>query len=177
MSVALTTSVASAPSAEPTWLPNISPPTCCMTPMSGIAAARISSGSASPNDATTFAATGSTRRDQAGWVAFSQRRRLHASVPVTPDGSDVWASSQTSARRTASATAVLSALVVPASAPIACIAACSARFQLTGPLCPDIRSPSWRSMAPRSGCSPPSPPPPWLKPNGCGPPGSLTTSR
>ena len=142
MSVALNTSVASEPRALPIWPPNIRPPICCMTPISGAAASRISSGSALPKPSTTLVAIGSTSRVHAGWVALSQRRRLHASVPVTPLGSAVLASSHTSASRTASVTAVVSAPVVPASAPIACMADCSATFQLTGPDCPDSRSPS-----------------------------------
>ena len=43
-------------------------------------------------------------------------------------------------------TAAVSAPVVPASVPMTCIAACRATCQLTGPVSPDIRSPSCRSI-------------------------------
>ena len=63
MSVALSTSVASDPKRLPIWPPNIRPPICCMTPISGAAAARISSGIALPKPSTTLAAMGSTSSD------------------------------------------------------------------------------------------------------------------
>ena len=154
MSLELTTSVASVPSAWPTWPPKIRPPIWLIMPISGAAIVCISAGSASPIAADTRPATGSTSSVHAGRVASSQRRRLQASAEATPEGSAVTGFSQTSASRIASATSVVSLPVVPVSAPITAIAEVRATCQFTGPDSPDIMLPSCCSIAPRSGMPP-----------------------
>ena len=108
MSLAVSTSPARPPSAAPTWLPNIAPPALPSIPISGPAIALASSGIALPMAPTTCSATGSTRTRQTSVVCSIHSARLQAAVVVTPEGSTVASSSQWSASRIASATAVWS---------------------------------------------------------------------
>ena len=108
MSLAVSTSPASPPSAGPTWLPNIAPPALPSIPISGPAIAWASSGIALPIAPTTCSATGSTSTRHTSVVCSIHSARLQAAVVLTPEGSTVASSSQWSASRMASATRVWS---------------------------------------------------------------------
>ena len=135
MSLAVSTSPASPPSAAPTWLPNMAPPALPSMPISGPAIALASSGIALPIAPTTCSATGSTSTRQTSVVCSIHSARLQAAVVVTPEGSTVASSSQWSARRMASATAVWSLRSGLGSGSCAAVrrAMSVARAQFTGP--------------------------------------------
>ena len=128
MSDAVSTSPASPPSAEPTWLATIAPVAWLIIPSSGPAIARASSGSALPSACVAWAATGSTSTFQTSVVPTIHSARDHAAVVVTPDGNAVAESSQWSARRTASATAAFCfSVTLGSGAWAACLRAMSMR--------------------------------------------------
>ncbi len=140
MSVEPTTSPASTPTACPICVPNMAPPIDRIMPISGPAMACISSGRTSPMAAPTRSATGSTSSCHAGRVASTHSARDQATAEPAPDGRDVTSSSHRSARRTASSTAVRSALptlasLTPSGVPWATVwrAICLAMSQFTGP--------------------------------------------
>ena len=159
MSDAVSTSPASPPSAEPTWLATIAPVAWLIIPSSGPAMARASSGSALPSAWVAWAATGSTSTFQTSVVPTIHSARDHAAVVVTPEGNAVAESSQWSARRTASATAAFCfSLTLGSGAWAACLRAMSmATSQLTGPSWGFISDWIWEKSAVRSGI-PPGPP-------------------
>jgi len=133
-------SVASEPSAWPTWAPNIAPPICFIIPSSGVMASRISSGScegiALPMASTTRAATGSTSCFHTSIVFSTHSARLHASEATAPAGITVSGSSHSSARRIASSTSARSPAPIEWSGPAAATvlrAVSFARSQFTGP--------------------------------------------
>ena len=135
MSETLSTSPASAPRPEPTWVASIAPTALPMMPSSGPALACISGGSAPPRPETDRSATGSTRTFQTSRVSTTHSARLQAAVEVTPDGKPVASSSQWSASRTASATASFCRWLGLGSGSAATVlrARSSATFQLSGP--------------------------------------------
>ena len=135
MSETLSTSPASAPSPEPTWVASIAPTALPMMPSSGPAEACISVGSAPLRPDTDCSATGSTSTFQTSRVPTIHSALLHAAVEVTPDGKPVASSSQWSARRTASATASFWRWLGLGSGLAATVlrARSSATLQLSGP--------------------------------------------
>lgn len=135
-----TTSPASTPTACPICVPNMAPPIERIMPISRPAMACISSGRTSPMAVPTRSATGSTSSFQAGRVASTHSARLQATAEAAPDGRDVASSSQRSARRTASSTALRSAgptlvSLAPSGLPWETVwrAICLAMSQFTGP--------------------------------------------
>ena len=135
MSVAVSTSVDSSPSAWPIWVPKIAPPAWPSMPISGPAIALASAGSASPIAATTCWATGSTSWRQVGTVSSIHCARLQPAVVTMPLGKSVTSSSQWSARVIASAMRRSWALPTDGSglAATARRATSRARFQFTLP--------------------------------------------
>jgi hypothetical protein len=109
MSPAESTSAASEPSAWPSCPPKSAPPRVLTIDCIGPSWPRISSGTRSLMAATIRPATGSQSLRQTGRVASTQRPRLHASMPVMPDGRALTGSSHMSASRSASSTALCSA--------------------------------------------------------------------
>ncbi len=166
MSDAVSTSPASPPSAEPTWLATIAPVAWLSIPRIGPAIARASSGSALPSAWVAWAATGSTSTFQTSVVPTIHSARDQAAVVVTPEGNAVAESSQWSASRTASATADFCLSVTLGSgAWAACLRAMSiATSQLTGPSWGFISDWIWEKSAPRSGIAP-APPAAGVPPN------------
>ncbi len=115
MSPAESTSAASEPSAWPSCPPKRAPPSVFTIDCIGPSWERISSGTRSLMAATIRPATGSHSLRQTGRVAATQRPRLHASMPVIPDGSALTGSSHRSARRSASWTLLCSTSVTRGS--------------------------------------------------------------
>ncbi len=135
MSETDSTSVASVPRPEPTWLASSMPIARPRMPRIGPAWARASSGSAEPSAPTDWRATGSTSTFQTSVVPTTHSARLHAWVLVTPEGNDVVASSQWSASWSASATAFCWAVLGVGSGDWATVlrARSSATSQFSGP--------------------------------------------
>ena len=96
----------------PSCAPNIMPPSWLIIGAIGPAWAATSGGIALDIADTTRLATGSHRAAQVPMVFSTQSIWLQASAVVIPDGRSVAPSSQTSANRTASATATWSAAEV-----------------------------------------------------------------
>ena len=107
MSVEVSTSRDSLPSAWPSCEPNAMPPICDIIDSSGPAMLLASSGSADAHTVEICSATGSHSRFQVSSVLSTQSVGVHATALVVPAGSAVTPSSQVSARCTASAIAVL----------------------------------------------------------------------
>ena len=105
MSVEVSTSPESRPSAWPSWEPNAMPPIWVIIAISGPAMALASSGSAEVHTEEICPAIGSHSRFQVSMVLSTQSCGLHATALVAPAGSAVAPSSQVSARCTASAIA------------------------------------------------------------------------
>ena len=135
MSETESTSPASVPSPEPTWLASSAPIARPRMPRIGPACAWASSGSAEPSAPTDWRATGSTSTFQTSVVLTTHSARLHADAVVTPEGKPVASSSQWSASRTASATAFCWAELGVGSGVWATVlrARSSATSQLSGP--------------------------------------------
>ncbi len=110
MSVEVNTSRDSVPSAWPSCEPNAMPPICDIIASRGPAMLLASSGSVDAHTPAICSATGSHSRFQVSRVLSIQSLGVHAADLVVPAGSGVTPSSQVSARRTASAMALVVAL-------------------------------------------------------------------
>ncbi|SHW60743.1 Uncharacterised protein [Mycobacteroides abscessus subsp. abscessus] len=106
MSVDVSTSLDSVPSAWPSCEPKAMPPICDIIASSGPAIALASSGNADTHTVDSCSATGSHSRFQVLRVLSSQSLGVHATARVVPAGRAVTPSSQVSARCTASEMAV-----------------------------------------------------------------------
>ena len=135
MSETLSTSPASVPRPEPTWLASSAPIALPRMPRIGAAWACAPSGSAEPIAPTDCWATGSTSTFQTSVVLTTHSARLQAVAVVTPEGKSVVSSSQWSASWTASATRACWAAVGVGSGDWATVlrARSRATSQLSGP--------------------------------------------
>ena len=127
MSVDVNTSRDNVPSAWPSCEPNAIPPICDIIAISGPAMALASSGSVDAHTDEICSATGSQSRFQVLRVLSSQSLGVHAADFVVPAGRGVTPSSHVSARRTASAIALLVFSGTGVTNPMELFAICRAR--------------------------------------------------
>lgn len=127
MSVDVSTSRDSRPSAWPSCEPNAMPPICDMIDSSGPAMLLASSGSDDAQTVEICWAMGSHSRFQVAKVLSTQSVGLQPTALVAPAGSEVAPSSQVSARCTASAIAEFVAAGMGAMNPIELDATCRAK--------------------------------------------------
>ena len=127
ISVEVSTSRDSVPSAWPSCEPKAIPPICEIIDSSGPAMLLASSGSAEAHTVEICCATGSHSRFQVSSVLSIQSLGVHASALLVPAGSAVAPSSHVSARRTASAMAEAVPSAIGAVKPTELDANCRAR--------------------------------------------------